>query len=431
MAKSLSERFRNSWNAFMSREPTPQTFAPYGVDFGIRRDRTGFTGSNKQSIVSSVYNQIAIDVAQIKINHSKIDENGRFVEEIAGSFNDCLTLEANLDQTGRAFIQDVTTSLLDEGVVAIVVTDATVDPTKTDSYKIESLRTGKIVEWYPEHVKVNVYNERRGKRQDIVLPKRSVAIVENPHYAIMNEPNSTLKRLIRKMNLLDRMDEQSSSGKLDMIIQLPYVIKTEARRKEAEKRRKDIETQLNGSKYGVAYTDGTEKVIQLNRSLENNLLPQVQYLTQQLYNQLGLTEAVFNGTADEATMLNYYTRTIEPIISAIVDEMKRKFLSKTARTQGQSITFFRDPFRLVPTDKIAEIADKFTRNEILSTNEVRGIIGYKPSEDPRANELRNKNLNQNNDAPDPIMVGQNNYSEESEGVSNDPVEIGRRYLSTE
>lgn len=429
MARTIRERFRSSWNAFMSREPT-FGLNSYGASYGVRPDRKGFTGGNKQSIVSSIYNQIAVDVAQVTINHSRLDENKKYKETIDSYLNECLTVEANIDQTGRAFRQDVVTSMLDEGSIAIVPVDTDINPNDTESYDVLSMRVGKIVAWYPEHVRVDLYDERTGQHREITLQKKFVCIIENPLYAIMNEPNSTLKRLIRKMNLLDYMDEQSSSGKLDMIIQLPYVIKTEARRKEAEKRTKDIQRQLEGSKYGIAYTDGTERIVQLNRSLENNLLAQIQYLTTQLYNQLGLTESVFNGTADEATMLNYYNRTIEPILSAMTDEMTRKFLSKTARSQGQAITFFRDPFRLVPTDKIAEIADKFTRNEILSTNEVRAIIGYKPVDDPRANELRNKNLNQSNDAIAPMLTNRSDEDDLDQPRSS-PIEIGRRYLNSE
>lgn len=424
MAVSLRDRFKNSWNAFMSREPTKLS---YGPSFGLRPDRARFNSSNKQSIVSSIYNQIAIDCAAVKINHCEVNENDKFKQSMDSTLNECLTVEANIDQTGRAFIQDIVMSMLDEGTVAVVITDAVNDPRYTDSYDILSLRTGKIVEWYPDSVKVNVYDDRTGDRKDLILPKRCVAIIENPLFSIINESNSTLKRLVRKINLLDYIDEQSSSGKLDLIFQLPYVIKTEAKRQEAERRRKEIERQLSGSKYGIAYTDGTERITQLNRSVENNLFQQIQYLTQRLYNQLGLTEAVFNGTADEATMLNYYNRTIEPILSAITDELTRKFLSKNLRTRGQAIMFFRDPFRLVPTDKMAEIADKYTRNEILSTNEVRAIIGYKPAKDPRADELRNKNLNQP-EGYRAVSLNDNAYSNNTQTEQIDYVSLGKQLL---
>lgn len=390
MALSLSERFKNSWNAFLSREPTTVRYDS-GYSYGYRPDMPKFTGGNRQSIVSSIYNQIAVDVAAIRIVHSRVDVNGKFLEEIDSGLNRCLTEEANIDQAGREFIQDVVMSMLDEGVVAIVPVDTDSNPAN-GSFDIKTLRTGKIVGWYPEKVRVKVYNDRRGIYQEIMLNKRSVAIVTNPFYSVMNEPNSTMKRLIHKMNLLDAVDEQASSGKLDLIIQLPYTIRTPEKRREAMKRKREIEDQLYNSKYGIAYADGTEKVIQLNRSVENNLLEQVKYLTTMLYNQLGLSEAIFNGTADEATMLNYYNRTLEPILATIADAMKRTFLSRTARTQHQSISYYRDPFKLVPVEKLAEISDKLTRNEILSSNEVRGIIGYKPSDDPRADELKNKNI---------------------------------------
>ena len=346
------------------------------------------------SIVTSVYNRISLDGAAISIQHVRLDENERYVSNVSSKLNNCLTLEANLDQTARAFRQDVIMSMLDEGCIAIVPVETTDNPEETGGYDILSMRVGKILEWYPQHVKVRVYNEWTGEKQDITVPKSTVAIVENPLYAVINEPNSTMQRLIRKLNLLDVVDEQSSSGKLDLIIQLPYVIKTEARRQQAENRRKDIENQLSGSKYGIAYTDGTERITQLNRSVENNLMKQIEFLTSMLYSQLGITQSIMDGTADEKTMLNYNNRTIEPIVSAIVDEMKRKFLTKTARSQSQSIMFFTDPFRLVPVDNIAEIADKFTRNEIMTSNEFRQIIGMKPSDDPRADELRNKNLSE-------------------------------------
>lgn len=366
----------------------------FGMSSYYRPDRPRFTRGNEQSIVTSVYNRIALDVASVAIRHVRLDENDRYLEDIDSGLNSCLSLEANVDQTGRALIQDLVMSMFDEGCVALVPVDTDEDPENTDSYKIESMRTGKIIEWKPRHVRVRLYNDQTGMKEEVWLQKNKIAIIENPLYAVINEPNSTMQRLIRKLNLLDVVDEQSSSGKLDLIIQLPYVIKTEARRQQAENRRKDIENQLAGSKYGIAYTDGTERITQLNRSVENNLMKQIEYLTSMLYSQLGITTTILDGTADEQTMLNYNNRTIEPILSAIVDEMKRKFLTKTARSQRQSIAFFRDPFRLVPVNNLAEIADKFTRNEIMTSNEFRQIVGMKPSKDPRADELRNKNLNE-------------------------------------
>lgn len=393
MEYSFGSRLKHAWNAFMNRDPT-QGYRNLGASYSYRPDRPRLSRGNERSIVTSVYNRIALDVAQVNIKHCKLDENGRFTEEVSSSLNNCLNVEANIDQTGRAFIQDVVMSMLDEGCVAIVPVDTTIDPAKSGSFDIQSMRTGKILDWYPAHVKVRVYNDRKGEKEDIILPKKSVAIIENPLYAVINEPNSTMQRLIRKLVLLDSIDEQSGSGKLDMIIQLPYIIKTEARRQQAEQRRKDIETQLSGSKYGIAYTDGTERITQLNRPLENNLMKQIEYLTSMLYGQLGISQSVLDGTADEKTMLNYINRTIEPIVAAIVDEMKRKFLTKTARSQRQTISFFRDPFRLVPVNDIAEIADKFTRNEILTSNEIRQIIGMKPSDDPKADQLVNSNISQ-------------------------------------
>lgn len=391
MEETVRSRFKKAWNAFFNRDPT-KNFEYYGPSYSYRPDRPRFTRGNERSIVTSVYNRIAMDVSGIKIQHVRIDKNERFLEAIDSPLNNCLTLEANVDQTSRAFIQDVVMSMFDEGCVAIVPVDTDRDP-ETGSFDINTMRTGQILEWYPQHVKLRVYNELTGQKEDIIMSKESVAIIENPLYAVVNEPNSTMQRLIRKLNLLDVVDEQSSSGKLDLIIQLPYVIKTETRRQQAEKRRRDIENQLSGSKYGIAYTDGTERITQLNRSVENNLLKQVEYLTNMVYSQLGITTTILDGTADEKTMLNYNNRTIEPIVSAIVDAMKRVFLTKTARTQGQSIMFFRDPFKLVPVTDLAEIADKFTRNEIMTSNEIRQVIGMKPSQDPRADELRNKNLN--------------------------------------
>ena len=394
---TLRKRIKNAWNVFTSRDPTEQpVFHDYGISYGYRPDRIRLTRGNERSIVNAVYNRIAIDVASIDVKHVKTDENDVFIEEIDSFLNDVLQTEANIDQTGRNLMIDAVISLLDEGVIAIVPVDIDEDE-ETDSFDVLSLRVAKIIQWYPEHVKVRVYNEKTGYKQDIVINKSSVCVVENPFYSVMNEPNSTLQRLIRKLNLLDAIDEQTGSGKLDIIIQLPYVIKTEARKKQAEDRRKDIEAQLAGSKYGIAYTDGTERITQLNRPAENNLLTQIEYLTSMLYSQLGITEEVLNGTADEKTMLNYYNRTIEPIMSAIVDEMKRKLLTWNARKEGQSIKFFRNPFKLVPVTEMAEIADKFGRNEILTPNEIRGIVGFKPSDDPQANELRNRNISQSNE----------------------------------
>lgn len=392
---SVMMRFKNAWNAFRGRDPTTtKSFKnDYGVSYSYRPDMPRFTRGNKRSIVSNIYNRIAIDCAAIDIEHVRLDENNNYMETINSGLNSCLTLEANLDQTGPAFIQDVVMSMFDEGCIAIVPVDTSVDPYISDSYDVLSMRTGKIKEWHPYHVLVNVYNERDGKHHDLMMAKKEVAIIENPLYSIMNEPNSTLQRLIRTMNILDTINQNSSSNKLDLIIQLPYVIKSEARRAQAESRRKDIENQLAKSAYGVAYTDGTERITQLNRSVENNLWNQVTELKTELYNQLGLTQTIFDGTADEKTMINYYNRTINPILTAISIEMSRKFLTKTGRTQGQSIRFYRDPFKLIPIEKLAEIADKFTRNEIMSTNEIRSKIGLKPSDDPSADELRNKNLN--------------------------------------
>lgn len=390
----LIERIRNGWNAFINNRDPTYEYRNIGTGYSYRPDRVRFTRGNERSIVTSVYNRIALDVAAIDIRHCRLDENGRFKEYIDSPLDECLNLEANVDQSGRSFIQDVVMSMLDEGCVAIVPVETSKDPNITDSYNIWSMRTGKILEWYPNDVRVRVYNDKTGNKEDILLSKKYVAIIENPLYAVINEPNSTMQRLIRKLNLLDVIDEQSGSGKLDLIIQLPYLIKTDARRSQAEKRRRDIEEQLSGSKYGIAYTDGTEKITQLNRSVDNNLMKQIEYLTSMLYSQLGITQAVLEGTADEQAMLNYTNRTIEPIISAIVDEMKRKFLTKTARSQNQTIAFFRDPFRLVPVNNIAEIADKFTRNEILTSNEIRQIIGIKPSDDPKADQLINSNISQ-------------------------------------
>jgi hypothetical protein len=384
------DRFKHSWNAFFNKDPT---FTNYGTGYAYRPDRVIMSGGNERSIVTSVYNRIALDAAAIDIEHVRLDENKRFKEVVKSNLNNCLTVEANIDQTGRAFIQDVVMSMMDEGAVAIVPTDTVGDdPRFSENYDVCSMRTGRIVQWYPDKVRINLYNEVLGKKEEITLPKSMTAIVENPLYAVINEHNSTMQRLIRKLNLLDIIDEQSGSGKLDLIIQLPYIAKTELRKNQAEERRKLIEKQLTGSKYGIAYIDGSEHITQLNRPVDNNLMSQIEYLMKLLYSQLGLTEEILNGSADEKTMLNYYNRTIEPIVAGISIEMLRKFLSKTARTQGQSIMFFRDPFKLVPVSQIAEIADKMTRNEILSSNEIRQIIGYRPSDDPQADELRNKNL---------------------------------------
>lgn len=411
MEINIGSRLKHAFNAFMNRDPT---YTPTGSSYSIRPDRPRLSRGNERSIVTSVFNRIALDVASIDIKHCRLDENGRYVEDIDSGLNNCLDLEANLDQTGRAFIQDVVMSMLDEGCVAIVPVDTTLNPKITNSYDILSMRTGKILDWYPAHVRVRLYNDQTGDKEDILLPKSQVAIIENPLYAVVNEYNSTAQRLIRKLSLLDVTDEQTASGKLDLIIQLPYVVKTDARREQANRRRKEIEEQLTGSKYGIAYTDGTEKVTQLNRSLENNLLKQIEYLAEMMYSQLGITQEILNGTADEKTMLNYNNRTVEPIVSAIVDEMKRKFLTKTAQSQRQTITFFRDPFRLVPVNDIAEIADKFTRNEIMTSNEIRQIVGMKPSDDPKADELINSNISKPDETMQPTDEESQYYKEGGE-----------------
>ena len=395
---TFGSRLKHAWNAFTNRDPTSKSIGP-GVGYSYRPDRPRFTRGNEKSLTTSVYNRIALDVAAIDIKHCKLDKNDRYIEDVNSGLNNCLNLEANIDQTGRSFIQDVVMSMLDEGCVAIVPVDTTFNPNNTNSYDIQTMRTAKIIEWKPTSVKVRIYNDRTGEKEELWVPKKTVAIIENPLYAVVNEPNSTMQRLVRKLNLLDIIDEQSGSGKLDLIIQLPYVIKSEARRAQAEQRRKDIEEQLSGSKYGIAYTDGTEHVTQLNRSLDNNLMKQIEYLTSMLYSQLGITQSILDGTADEKVMRNYYDRTVEPIASAIVDEIKRKFLSKTARAQGKTMMFFRDPFKLVPVSDLASIADTFTRNEIMTSNEVRQIIGMKPSSDPEADKLRNKNLNKSDSEP--------------------------------
>ena len=428
MPQSLGSRLKHAWNAFTNKDPTGIRMDT-GPSYFRRPDRVRFTRGNERSITTSVYNRIAMDVASLTINHVRLDENKRFKEVIDSGLNECLTLSANLDQTGRAFMQDVVMSLLDEGCIAIVPVETNKNPDFTDSYEIYSMRVGKIVEWKPNIVKVEVYNERTGLKEEIYRPKSKVAIIENPLYAVVNEENSTMRRLIRKLNLMDIVDEKNSSAKLDLIIQLPYVVKGELRKKQAEQRRQELEDQIMNSPYGIAYTDGTERITQLNRSVENNLLKQIEFLTNMLYSQLGISQEVMSGTADEKQMLNYNNRTIEPIVSAITDEMKRKFLTKTARTQGQSIMFFRDPFKLVPVENVAEIADKFTRNEIMTSNEFRQVIGMKPSEDPKADELRNSNISAPNDGMAPTEEGvpvdeaadgytQENSSESSSGGSS-------------
>ena len=394
---ALMYRLKHAWNIFKNKDPT-QVNWNIGPSYGYRPDRMRYTRGNERSIVTAVYNRIAMDVAAVNLKHIRLDENDRYKETIDSGLNNCLSIEANLDQTGRAFIQDLVASMLDEGCVAAVPTDADDEPEDSGNFKVYTLRTGKILEWYPRHVKVEVYNEQEGQRQQIIIPKSTVPLIENPMYSVMNEPNSIYQRLVRKLTLLDVVDEQTSSGKLDLVIQLPYIIKTEARRVQAEKRRRDIEKQLSEGKYGIAYTDGTERITQLNRPVENNLMKQIEYLTSMFFSQLGITQSILDGTADEKTMLNYYNRTIEPILSAIADEMKRKFLTPTARSQKQTIAYFRDPFKLVPVNDIAEIADKFTRNEIMTSNEIRQVIGMKPSSDPNADVLRNKNLSDSSNA---------------------------------
>jgi hypothetical protein len=427
MADTLISRLKHGWNAFMNRDPTNTNFRDFGASYSYRPDRVRFSGGNEKSIVTSVYNRIAMDAAQIDIKHVQLDDDERYVNTIDSGLNNCLTVEANIDQTGRAFLQDVFMSMLDEGCIAIVPTDTTLNPKVTSSYDILTMRTGKILDWYPDKVRIRLYNEQTGKKEEVLLPKKTVAIIENPLYAVINERNSTMQRLIRKLNLLDAIDEQSGAGKLDLIIQLPYTIKSEARRKQAEDRRKDIERQLAGSKYGIAYTDATEHVTQLNRSLDNNLMKQIEYLTSMLYSQLGITQTVLDGTADEKTMLNYYNRTIEPIVSAAVDEMKRKFLTKTARSQNKSIAYFRDPFGLVPVSDIAEIADKFTRNEIMTSNEIRQKIGMKPSDDPKADQLINSNISQ--PMEDQQMYPEEEVPDEAEEEPSEPVNLADMKVS--
>lgn len=399
MALNIIDRIKHGWNAFRNKDPTPGW--NIGTGYSVRPDRPRFGRGNERSIATSIYNRIALDVASISIRHVRLDEQGKYSSDIDSGLNECLCTSANIDQTGRAFIQDIVMSMLDEGCVAIVPVDTSFDPLSSGTFDINSLRTGKILDWYPEYVRVRVYNEKSGNKEDVLLPKKLVGIIENPLYAVCNEPNSTFSRLTRKLVLLDGIDEQSGSGKLDLIIQLPYVIKSEARKQQAEMRRKDIEDQLSNSKYGVAYTDGTEHITQLNRPIENKLMKQIEYLTQLFYSQLGVTQSVMDGTADERVTLNYYNRTIEPIVSAIADEMKRKFLTKTARSRGQSIMCFRDPLKLVPVNDLAEIADKLTRNEIISSNEVRQAIGMKPSDDPKADKLVNSNISQPQESREP------------------------------
>jgi len=389
---SIGSRLQHAWNAFLNKDPTEHR-KDLGASYSYRPDRPRLSRGNEKSIVNSIYNRIALDVAAVDIFHVRLDDNKRFLEEMDSGLNNCLTLEANIDQAAHDFVQDIVLSMLDEGVVAVVPVDTDIEPKNPGTFDILSMRTAKIVEWYPQHIKVNLYDDRDGRKKDLIIPKKIAAIIPNPFYAVMNEKNSTMQRLIRKMNLLDVLDEQNSSGKLDLIIQLPYSIKTPKRREQAENRRSDIEKQLTGTKYGIAYTDATEHITQLNRPIENNLMSQIEYLTSMLFSQLGMTQSILDGTADEKTMLNYYTRIVDVIVLAIVSEFKRKFLTKTARTQGQSIQCFRDPFKLVPVSQIAEIADKFTRNEIASSNEIRQAIGMKPANDPKADELRNKNIN--------------------------------------
>jgi hypothetical protein len=403
---TIGARLRHAWNAFVDAYPE-QRLNPFAqnTSYGARPDRRNLAWSNERSIISSIYTRLAIDIASVDIRHVRLDDDDRYLEDIDSGINSCLTLEANIDQAARAFRQDIVMTLFDRGVAAIVPVDTTINPSTSGAFDIQTMRVGEVTQWMPKHIRVRLYNEAKGERQEITLEKKYVAIIENPLYAVMNEPNSTLQRLIRKLNLLDSIDDQSASGKLDLIIQLPYVIKSEARRQQAQQRREDIEFQLKGSKYGVAYTDATEKITQLNRPAENNLLAQVQYLTDLLYSQLGLTPEVMNGTADEKAMLNYNMRTVEPILTAIVESMKRTFLTKTARTQKQSIMYFRDPFKLVPIEQIAEIADKFARNEILTSNEIRVIVGRKPVKDPKADKLMNSNMPQPGSQPNaPVHV---------------------------
>ena len=423
----LTDRIQHAWDAFMNKDPT-RSYQDYGIGYSNRPDRLRLSRGNERTIITAIYNRLAIDASSISIQHVRLDDEGRFKEIIDSGFNDRLNLSANLDQTGREFMKDVYMSMFDEGAIAIVPVETDIDPTKSSSYDILQLRVGKIVQWYPKHVKVNIYNENDGKHHDIVMPKDKVYIVENPFYEVMNEPNSTLQRLKRKLTILDLVDEQSGSGKLDLIIQLPYSVKSELRRQQAEERLKNIEMQLTGSRYGIAYIDSTEHVTQLNRAVENNLLNQIKDLTETLYSQLGLTLEIMNGTANEETMNNYYNRTIEPIVSAPVDEMKRKFLTKTARTQGQSIKFYRDPFKLVPITQLAELADKFTRNEIMTSNEFRQIVGMKPANDPKADELRNSNISQQKENEGGVPVDNGQPAGQS---STDPMDVLANALTKE
>ena len=413
MELNIGSRLKKAWNAFTNRDPTGG-YKSVGPGYSLSPSRPRLSRGNEKSIVNAVLTRIAMDAAAIDIKHCRLDKNGRYLEDIDSPLNDCFNLSANIDQTGRAFKLDVYLSLLDEGCIALVPIDTTDNPDDTNSYDINSMRTAKILDWYPRHVRVLAYNDRTGEKEEIVIPKSQVAIIENPAYSVMNEPNSTMQRLKKKLSLLDATDEQSASGKLDLIIQLPYAVKSELKRQQAEERRKDIEDQLMNGKYGIAWTDGTEKITQLNRSVENNLMKQIEYLTNLFYSQLGVTQSVMDGTADEKTMLNYNNRTIEPLVAAVVDEVKRKFLTKTARTKGQSISYFTDPFKLVPVDNIAEIADKFTRNEIMTSNEIRQIIGMKPSDDPKADRLINSNISQPNQEEE-LMVDDAEKEERSKG----------------
>lgn len=417
MAESFTSRLKHAWNAFLSRDPPREPYTDSGYMYGTsyRPDKYRYSLGGDRSIVTSIYNRISMDCASVNINHVRLDENKRYIETIDSGLNNCISFQANIDQTGRSFIQDAVMTMLEEGCVALVPVETTLNPKQTGSYDILSMRAGKVVEWFPEHVKVNVYNEKIGQRQDIVLPKKITAIAENPFYSVMNEPNSNLQRLNRKLALIDISDEDATSGKLDLIVQLPYMLKGETKKKAAEERRKDLQNQLSSSQYGVAYIDSTEHVIQLNRAVENNLLSRVDYYTKRVYSDLGLTDSIMDGTADEKTMLNYESRTVEPIVAALVDAMNCKFLTKTARTQGQTVWYFKDPFKLVPVTQLAELADKLTRNEIMTSNEVRQIIGLKPSDDPRADELRNKNLNDPNAGKEMLPPGE-------EGI---PVEGGQ------
>ena len=415
----LKSRVQNAWNALMNKDPT-YTFNPPGTTSYHRPDRTRLSRGNERSIVTSVINRIALDVAAIDIKHCRLDKDERYIETINSGLNECFNLEANIDQSGKAFMQDIVMSAFDEGCIAMIPVDTTANPEKTSSYDILTMRTGKILQWKPEHVRIQLYNDRTGNKEEIWIHKRNVGIVENPLYSVVNEPNSTMKRLIRKLNILDYIDEQSGSGKLDLIIQLPYVVKSEARRQQAEERRSAIEQQLSGSKYGIAYVDGTERVTQLNRPLENNLMKQIEYLTAMLWSQLNMTQSIMDGTADDKTMLNYYNRTIQPFVQTIVDEVNRKFLTRTARSQGQLMKAFRDPFKLVPVNDMAEIADKFTRNEIMTSNEIRQVIGMKPSDDPKADKLVNSNISQPNENQQPQSEQPVEETEEG-GIQNGKV----------